>query len=762
MEPVSTSRLVRGVLAATAVAAVALCQMAVPSTATEAPQKASQVQGDLRDEALGAPAKADLPASDEVVTVIVELSRPTTMDVPGLVADYDSSSSKGDAAKAAAYRKSLEASQLVVKQAIAGIYPDAQFRHSYTNLLNGFAAKIPFGKIALVEALPGVDSVYIGQTYKMEPLAAAPQTVAVPQTDTGSLNSMGVQAAWNAGYTGAGKIAAVFDSGLWKTHIDFQYMDPAITAAHPDNYKSKSDLIAIVNSNPTMNLFKNDWGSWFHLYTETGFTSAVQAQAKAGGFWYNEKVPFEADYVDGMLEGRSSSVAPYGHYHGTHVSSIAVANQGPGYTSGLIGVAPDAQLMFFKVFDDYDSFQQESDEAVFAALDDAVTLGVNAFNLSLGIPNGFSTAHTYAQAGYMKAYNRAKQHGISVQVSAGNENRDTNAGTISNIGVSAWRPNVSTIGFSSSLYSPMSVAASTGTGRVAGTYGGVATTTASIRNLVTNAQTRSIAGTARADHTNEVPGQNPFAVPAGLQGLLTPGTDDVIPIVSVTGAVTEASILAAAGKTSLTNALVGKVVVVDGPITTVTATAKRAPWPEPNAAGKAAQLLLYEAKPAAVIVCGTAGNIRYPEGYYTGAGITPVTLPMFGIISTANCTSIRGDITAAGADGIGVRFTSARVAISAANNSDTGPASFTSFGPTEALELTPDISAPGTNISAATWTDNAAMTTISGTSMASPNSEGAMLLIQQIIDKRIADGDITGIMRGTQEYANLVDQFAAS
>ncbi|MCL2788273.1 MAG: S8 family serine peptidase, partial [Micrococcales bacterium] len=769
MEPVSTSRLVRGVLAATAVAAVALCQMAVPSTATTAPEPTSKVQGDLRDEALAAHAEAAvLPAADEVVTVIVDLSRPPTMDVPGLVADYDSSSSTGDEAKAAAYRKSLEASQLAVKQAIAGIYPDAQFRHSYTNLLNGFAAKIPYGKIALVEALPGVDSVYIGQTYAIEPLAAAPQTVAVPQTDNGSLNAMNVRPAWNAGFTGAGKIAAVFDSGVWKTHLDFRYMDPAITAAHPDNYKSKADVLAIINSNPSMNLFKNDWGSWFHGWTQTGFTSAVQAQAKAGDFWYNEKIPFEADYVDGTLEGRSSPWASYGSEHGTHVASIAAGNPGPGSLTNLMGVAPDAQIMVFKVFDDYDSFEQESDESVFAALDDAVTLGVNAFNLSLGIPNGFSTAHTYAQAGYMKAYNRAKQHGISVQVSAGNDTRDTNGGSIANIGVSAWRPNSGTVGFSGSLFSPMTVAASSGLGHLAGTLGGAATTTLSIRNMTTGAQIRSIAGPTRGDHTDEDPTRNPWTPSpnAGLQGLVTPGTDpDPVPLVNV-GAVTEANILAAAGKTSLTNALVGKVALVNGPITTLTAASKRGLWPEPNAAGKAAQLLLLEAKPAAVIVCNTAASAvtaRYPEAFYAAAGVTPVTLPFFGTITSTNCTTIRNDITAAGAVGVGVLFTSARATISAATASDAGPASFTSLGVTDSLDLTPEISAPGTSIYAGVWgNDITSMASMSGTSMASPNSEGAMLLVQQIIDKRIADGDITGIMRGTQEYANLVDQFAAS
>lgn len=85
-----------------------------------------------------------------------------------------------------------------------------------------------------------------------------------------------------------------------------------------------------------------------------------------------------------------------------------------------------------KYFDENDDFGQESDEAVFAALDDAVTLGVNAFNLSLGIPNGFTTMNTYAQAGYQQAYNRAHASGITINISAGNDARDSHPGALVN------------------------------------------------------------------------------------------------------------------------------------------------------------------------------------------------------------------------------------------------------------------------------------------------------------------------------------------
>ena len=78
-------------------------------------------------------------------------------------------------------------------------------------------------------------------------------------------------------------------------------------------------------------------------------------------------MPFSVDYACGDLDawdGDSSS-------HGTHVSGIVAGNGGEGYdeVSGVKGAAYDAQIMFFKVFDENDDFGQESDEAVFAALD---------------------------------------------------------------------------------------------------------------------------------------------------------------------------------------------------------------------------------------------------------------------------------------------------------------------------------------------------------------------------------------------------------
>lgn len=69
--------------------------------------------------------------------------------------------------------------------------------------------------------------------------------------------------------------------------------------------------------------------------------------------------------------------------HGTHVAGISAgyAVDGEGAVS-FSGVAPDAQVIPMKVFDD--SGTGAATTTILAALEDAYRLGVDAVNLSLG------------------------------------------------------------------------------------------------------------------------------------------------------------------------------------------------------------------------------------------------------------------------------------------------------------------------------------------------------------------------------------------
>ncbi len=102
----------------------------------------------------------------------------------------------------------------------------------------------------------------------------------------------------------------------------------------------------------------------------------------------NEKLPFGYNYVDHDLD------ITHDHddqgEHGSHVAGIATANRyipsEDGYTDALTavhvqGVAPDAQLLTMKVFGKNGGAY---DSDYMAAIEDAILLGCDAVNLSLG------------------------------------------------------------------------------------------------------------------------------------------------------------------------------------------------------------------------------------------------------------------------------------------------------------------------------------------------------------------------------------------
>ena len=652
---------------------------------------------------------------DEWVTVIVELDGETTLDRDDFVAAFQQSSKGFSADKTvAAYREQLVQQHENVAAQISAVNSEAGFRYHYTNILNGFAATVQRKDIDAIKAIEGVLNVYECQTYmydkdwqEHEQVEAADLAL----SDSGSIMQLDLEEAWEEGYSGAGKVVAIFDSSLRYTHALFNYMDPEIAAAKPGNFKTKEGLLECINANKdTINLFNSDWGSWFHGREETGFDEATQAAIAAGDFWHNDKVPFAVDYFDGDLEvwdGDTSS-------HGTHVSGIAAGNGGPDFVSDVRGAAKDAQIMFFKIFSEYDDFAQESDEAVFAALDDAVTLGANSFNLSLGIDFGFSTMQSYAQGGYQKAYNRAQAAGISVAVSAGNSARTIRNSSMVNAGTTIL-PNKYSVGFSGSMFGPMTVASAAGAGYVQ--YGVRTTAT------FTDAEGEALDLTIAAINDNN----------AVALGQAAPGSYELVDV----GLASEAEILEATGAETLEGALAGKAALVTRGDLTYLEKGENC-----LKAGAAALVMINSQNRASAL---SAAQIF--EG-----------MPSFGMISP---NAGGAALQAAVAEGtVMVSFASEDYVNNTVSESkDTGPSSFTSWGVTEALNLKPDVMTPGGSIWSAGASSDTALATMSGTSMASPNMCGSFIPVQQYVDANL---DVFGVKPGTQEYSNLVNQLVAS
>jgi serine protease AprX len=133
------------------------------------------------------------------------------------------------------------------------------------------------------------------------------------------------------------------------------------------------------------------------------------------------RVVFSKDYTGG--NGKDE----YGH--GTHVAGIVGANGASskclGCTRNLMGMAPNASILSFKVLD---ANGQGSDSSLLQAIDDAIQLrkiyNIRVINLSLGRP----IYESYTLDPICQAVEAAWKAGIVVVSAAGNDGRDNSMG----------------------------------------------------------------------------------------------------------------------------------------------------------------------------------------------------------------------------------------------------------------------------------------------------------------------------------------------
>ncbi|OXT06172.1 S8 family serine peptidase, partial [Lacticaseibacillus rhamnosus] len=258
--------------------------------------------------------------------------------------------------------------------------------------------------------------------------AAKTQSTAATTTDPGpanqdTLTKGNVKGLWNEGYQGQGMVVAVIDSGV---------------QAHDDLRLSDDSTAAITKEKAEAAISKLGYGSYV-----------------------NSKIPFAYDYVNNDSVNTGTTVA--GSTHGEHVAGIIAANgtTADGATGNekattyVKGVAPEAQILAMQVIDE---FADENANDISRAIRDAVTLGANAIQMSLGIGVTEQDLTDEEQA----AVQYATDHGVFVSISAGN---NANAGSIigsktSNDISTAYSPkNDSTIGDPGAAASAMTVAA---------------------------------------------------------------------------------------------------------------------------------------------------------------------------------------------------------------------------------------------------------------------------------------------------------------
>ena len=315
--------------------------------------------------------------SDENVIFIVELEGRSLLEIKptGMTMGQYLGSAEGSSAQ-----QKLEQAQHTIVSRILQERSGMTIRSTYQVVLNGFAVSGPASTLPYLEALPGVASVTVAQTYTYaEPVdgySSIRQTSGV-MMDSDSANA--------AGYTGKGTVTAILDTGIDVNHDAFQNApaNPRLTLA---------DIEKLVSS------------------------GKLNANATAEDLYHSAKIPFGFNYTAGISDVTDTQG------HGTHVSGSV-----GGSCDEFTGVAPDTQIVFMKVFNDNGG--GATDDVIFAALEDAVLLGVDTINMSLGTPSGFTTENAVTD----QVYNKVMDAGINLMVSAGNETSSTNNASATNL-----------------------------------------------------------------------------------------------------------------------------------------------------------------------------------------------------------------------------------------------------------------------------------------------------------------------------------------
>ncbi|WP_269411648.1 S8 family serine peptidase [Lentibacillus daqui] len=249
---------------------------------------------------------------------------------------------------------------------------DADFLQEFTTVVNGFSAEVKQGDINAIKKISNVDTVHIVKEYKRPEVK--------PEMKY-SKELVEAQKAWrDYGYKGEGMTVGIIDTGI----------DP-----------SHRDMILSDDTDPAL--------------TEKSVKQTVKDDGLPGKY-YTEKVPYGYNYMDENDEILDSAAGA--SMHGMHVAGTVGAN-GDEDDGGIKGIAPESQLLALKVFGNDPEMQSTYGDVYVKAMDDAIKLGADALNLSLGSPAGYVDSESPEQ----QAVKRATNNGVLVSISAGNSNK---------------------------------------------------------------------------------------------------------------------------------------------------------------------------------------------------------------------------------------------------------------------------------------------------------------------------------------------------
>ena len=504
---------------------------------------------------------------------------------------------------------------------------ELEILHSYTTVSNGFAVKIPYGKLEAIRALDGVAAAYPAPVFQLSP------DMPTSTTELGGLAN-------SSGYQGEGMVIAIVDSGLEISHSLFREAptSPALDQKDVENVLASKNLKAEEK--------------------KPGIT--------ASQVYHSAKVPFAFDYADKDLDVAPGNAGD----HGTHVTGIAAGNA--GVAADVVGVAPQAQILAMKVFSSYGSAGATWDD-ILAAADDAVALGADVINMSLGATCGFSTPEGDDEVAAV--FENIAASGVMLSISAGNEYSAALGTRIGKGHALTDNPDYGTVASPSSYSQPLSIASVEKAETIDSFYFTVGERKVAYNDTVEDKTVDGV--TADSPSFRSLAGQELtyVVVPNFGESKDYEGLD-----------------------------VVGKIALVSrGGVN-------------------------YEVKKAAAKVAGAAGIVVYNNE----PGMVYMAMDTYDLPSAA-ISQADGKYLVALAEG--ERKLTVSVVSGKVENPTSGEMSdFSSWGVTPELTLKPDITAPGGNIKSATV--NNGYTTKSGTSMAAPFVSGAMAIVKQYVEQK--------------------------
>jgi subtilisin family serine protease len=341
------------------------------------------------------------PGSSPVTEVVVTLSSPSLTNAFQSQPLSYGAASRGKrlnlrSLASRRYLDRLASSQATLSRRIEARIPGASVRWHYRIVANGLAVSLPSDEVSLLSELPGVEHVYPSYRYR-----------ALDTSVPGNVSAIGASDLWQSDLSNAGQgiKIGIIDDGIDQTH---SYFDPT-AYTYPVGYPQGNTA-----------------------YT-TAKVIVARAFAPSGLKYANASLPVDPKYSS----------------HGTFVAGIAAGNAGTtavvdGKTKTLSGVAPSAYLGNYKALTiptEQFGLNGNSPEIV-AAIEAAVSDGMNVINLSIGEPE--IEPHNDVVA---KAVNAASAAGVVVVAAAGNEYGENGKGSVGSPGSAA---SAITVGASSS------------------------------------------------------------------------------------------------------------------------------------------------------------------------------------------------------------------------------------------------------------------------------------------------------------------------